>query len=138
MIKGKKCAGKGGRKVVGWYTKELEEKVSNLMVKDTEEMVSCRCMSQEEVDECWMRIAGKPRRRFGTSTRWRTAKEMLAKEDVCLWSGDWYEEAGNTGFANGDCRARIFTWFCSESKTCRTKDKSRRKEEWMQTQQLVG
>ena len=32
---------------------------SSPLVKDTEEMVSWRGMSQEEEDECWMRIAGQ-------------------------------------------------------------------------------
>ena len=33
IIEGKKCEGKGGRKVVGWSTKEMDQKVSNLFVK---------------------------------------------------------------------------------------------------------
>ena len=46
-------------KFVGWSTKEMDQEVSNLLVKDMEEMVSLRSMSQDGVDECWMRIAEK-------------------------------------------------------------------------------
>ena len=37
----------------------MDEKVSNLRVEDTEEMVSWRSLSQEEVDKCWMKMADK-------------------------------------------------------------------------------
>ena len=36
------------KKVVGWSTKEMNEQESNLLVEDTEEMVSWRSFSQEE------------------------------------------------------------------------------------------
>ena len=43
MSKEKKLEGKGEqRKVVGWFTQEMDEKVSNLRAEDTEEMVSWR------------------------------------------------------------------------------------------------
>ena len=64
MVKGKKLEGKEEkRKVVGWSTKEMDEKVNNLRVEDTEEMVSWRSLSQEEIDKCWKKMAGKWRMR---------------------------------------------------------------------------
>ena len=42
MFKGHKCGGKEGRIVFGWSTNEMDEKVSSLLVKDTEEMVIWR------------------------------------------------------------------------------------------------
>ena len=37
----------------------MDEQVSDQLVKDTEEMVSWRRISQEEIDEIWKRIAAK-------------------------------------------------------------------------------
>ena len=52
IVKGKKLEGKGGkRKVVGWSTKGMDEKVSKLRVEDTEEMVSGRSLRQEEIED---------------------------------------------------------------------------------------
>ena len=45
------------RKVEGWSTKEMDEKVSDLVGHFTEEMVRWRSKSQEEIDESWKRIA---------------------------------------------------------------------------------
>ena len=43
-------------------------------------------MSQEAVDECWMRIAGVLRSMFEISTRWRSGKEKLYRG-----RGSWLE-----------------------------------------------
>ena len=45
--------------VVGRSLKEMNEKVSNLLVEDTEEMMGWRSISQEEIDEHWERITQK-------------------------------------------------------------------------------
>ena len=49
MVKGKELEGKEEKgKVAAWSTKEMSEKVINLLVEDTEEIVSWRTASQEE------------------------------------------------------------------------------------------
>ena len=37
----------------------MDEKESILWIEDTEEMVSWRSSSQEEIDKCWLKMAGK-------------------------------------------------------------------------------
>ena len=48
---------RGKRKAVGWSTKEMDEKVTNFRVEDTEEMVSWRSLSQQDTDKVCMRMA---------------------------------------------------------------------------------
>ena len=113
IFEGKKWEGKGGgRKVVGWSIEELDQKVSGLLVKDTEDMVGWRIMSLEEVDQCWMRIAGKIEeevldkykvvdskrevyRGRGAPPEWRLVRRSQ-KYRLRKWSED--------------CWARIFSW----------------------------
>ena len=52
------------------------------------------------------------------STRWKTAKEKLTKEEVRSPSGDWYEESRNTGFANGAKTAGQESSLGSEGTIC--------------------
>ena len=47
------------------------------------------------------RLRGRSRNRSWTCTKWRTAKEEHAEAEVCLWSGDEYEEARKIECANG-------------------------------------
>ena len=42
------------------------------------------------------------RKRFWTSTRWRTAKEVLTEAEAPVWNGGVYEEAGGTGHESGE------------------------------------
>ena len=49
------------KKVKGWSTEEMKEKPSSSfsLAEDTEEMKTWRGMSQEKMDQCWKRLAGK-------------------------------------------------------------------------------
>ena len=56
----KKVKGIAGKKIVkGWSTEEVKKKSREDREEDTEEMIEWRSMSQEEVDECWKRLAEK-------------------------------------------------------------------------------
>ena len=43
----------------GWSTEEMKDKPNSLLEEDTEEMREWRHMSQEEMDECWKKLAGR-------------------------------------------------------------------------------
>ena len=66
----------------------MDEKVSILLVEDTEEMVSWRSKGQEEIDEFWKRIAEQIKDEVLENTRWRIAKEKPGEEEVCLREED--------------------------------------------------
>ena len=89
MIKGNKCEGKGGG---GWSTEEMDEKVSCFFVKDTEEMVSWRTMSQFEVDECWVRNARKMEKEVLDKYKVEDGKREAYNGGGALPSGDWFAE----------------------------------------------
>ena len=52
-------AQKKRRKVKGWSTAEMKDKVNSLLEVDPEEMGKWRGMSQEEMDQCWKILAKK-------------------------------------------------------------------------------
>ena len=72
-----------------------EDKSREDRENDTEEVIEWRSMGQEEMDACWKRPR-RWRKRFWTSTRWRTAKEVLTEAEAPFWNGGVYEEAGST------------------------------------------
>ena len=49
----------------GWSTEEMKDKPNSDVEEDTEEMKKWRCMSQEEVDQCWKKSAEKKGRGSG-------------------------------------------------------------------------
>ena len=51
-----KCA-KEQKKVKGWSTEEMKEKPSSSLEEDTEEKKTWRGMSQDELGQCWGRLA---------------------------------------------------------------------------------
>ena len=56
------------------------------------------------------------RKRFRISTRWRTAKEVLA-EAPC-WNGGVYEEAESTEYESGEKIVGREFLLCSENTNC--------------------
>ena len=81
------------KKVKGWSTEERKNKPCDDTDEDTEEMSKWRSMRQEEMDVVgggWLR---RWRERFWTSTRWRTATEVLTEAEAPRWNGGVYEEA---------------------------------------------
>ena len=53
QISGDKSGEEKQEKVARWSTKMLEEVTSKREFEDTEEMVQCRSINQEEVDTLW-------------------------------------------------------------------------------------
>ena len=110
----------------------MDEKVSILLVEDTEEMVSWRSKGQEEIDEFWKRIAEQIKDEVLENTRWRIAKEKPGEEEVCLRGGVWSEEPRNISLENGvkivgqEFSHRSEDISCNVRKACR-KVKQRRK-----------
>ena len=47
------------KKIKGWSTEEMKEKPSSSLEEDIGEMIEWRSMSQEEVDQCWKKLAEK-------------------------------------------------------------------------------
>ena len=45
------------KRVKGWSTEEMKDKVNSLVEIDTEEMIKRRGLSQEEVNQCWKILA---------------------------------------------------------------------------------
>ena len=60
----------------------------------------------------------KWRKRFWTSTRWRTAKERLTGAEASFWNGGVYEEAGRTGYESWEKIVGQESSVCSEGATC--------------------
>ena len=61
---------------------------------------------------------GKSRKRFWTSTRWKTAKEVLTEADAPLWNEGVYEKAGSTEHESGEKIVGQEFSLCSENTTC--------------------
>ena len=45
--------------VKGWSTEEMKNKPSSFWEEETEEMIGWRSVSQEEMDQCWKKLAEK-------------------------------------------------------------------------------
>ena len=58
------------KKVKGWSTEEMKHEPSDGGEEDTEEMIGWRSTGQEEMDECWTKLAEK------------TEEEVLDKYEV--------------------------------------------------------
>ena len=91
----KKRKARKKRKIKGWSTEEVKNQTRNNMEEDTEEMIEWRSVNQEEMDECWKKLA-----------------EKIEEEALC-WKGGVYEEAGSTEYVSGgeDCWVRFFALF---------------------------
>ena len=96
----------------------MKEKPSNYWEKGTEEMIEWRSMSQKEMDRRWKELAEKLRKRFWTSTRWKTASEVLTEAEVLLWNGGVCETAGSTEYESGEKIVGQESSLCSENTTC--------------------
>ena len=94
---------------------ETKNKASNIREEDTEEMIGRRSMSQEEMDQCWKRLADK---RSRTNARWKTAKEELTDVEAPFWKGGVYEEAGSTEYESGVKIVGQEFSLCPETTTC--------------------
>ena len=60
MTKCKEVRGtQGKKKVKGWSTEEMKDKVNSRVGIDTEEMLKWRALSQKEMDQCWKNVVEK-------------------------------------------------------------------------------
>ena len=80
----------------------MKNKPRNDREEDTKEMIEWRSTSQEEMDECWKKLAEKMEDKVRTTTRWRTKKEVLTGENAPFWNGGVNEEAGSTEYVSGE------------------------------------
>ena len=102
MGQGNKVTGaKGNKKVKGWSTEEVKDKQNISLEEDTEEMCTWRGLSQNEVDQCWKKLAEKWKRKFWTSTRSKKAKEWPSEREVPRWNGDGCAKTRNTEKESG-------------------------------------
>ena len=75
----------GKKKVKGWSTEEMKDKVNSRVEIDTEEKLKWKALTQKEINQCWKNLVEKWRLKFWTDARSRTAKEMLSKAEVPRW-----------------------------------------------------
>ena len=60
MSQGEKARGtRENNKVKRRSTEEMKDKPNSLLEEDTVEMLECRSMSQEEMDQCWKKLTEK-------------------------------------------------------------------------------
>ena len=57
MSEGEVVRGTNEKKVKGWSTEEMKDTPKSLLEEDTEEMRKWRGMNQEEMDQCWKKLA---------------------------------------------------------------------------------
>ena len=88
-------------KVAGWSTEKMDEKASEHEVKNTEEMVQWRSISQARIDNVWKKLSEKWRRKCYRSTKRRPAREEHTKEEVSRRSGRWSRESQNINLEHG-------------------------------------
>ena len=43
--------------VIGWSTEEMKDKANSLLEEDTEERRTWRVLNQEEMNQCWKKLA---------------------------------------------------------------------------------
>ena len=99
------------KKVKGWSTEEMKDKTRSKLEDDTGEMMNWRSMSQENMDQCWKKLAEKNGGRgFGQVQGRGQQKRGLPKQP--FWNGGACEkqEVQNTKWRE-DCWARIFALF---------------------------
>ena len=124
-----------GKKVIGWSTKEMKDKLSTTLVKDTEDMISWRALSQLDVNECWMKIVRKIEdevldkyklentnkeayRGRGEPSEWRIVRRVKKYQPR-----KWVKVIGQK-FSLGSQSA-----ICSDSKACRKARRRRKRYE---------
>ena len=70
------------RKVVGWSTNEMDERVNSIEVKDTEEMVGWRNSNQKKWTYVERKLQRNSKRRSSRNTVWKTSEERLTEGGV--------------------------------------------------------
>ena len=117
------------KKVKGWSTEEMKNKSWVAREKDTEEMIKWRSMSQEELNECSKRLAGKMEEEVRDKNKVEDSTKRCLQR-VRLPFGGVYEKAGNTEHESGEKVVGQECSTCSEKacSVCKACMRIRRKE----------
>ena len=106
------------KKVKGWSTEEMKDKANSLLEEDTEELWTRKVLNQEEMNQCWKKLAERMEEEVLDKYRARTAKGRLTEAEAPRWNGGMCEEANNTGYESGQKIAGQESSLCSENTTC--------------------
>ena len=99
----KKVNGLEEKKSERMSSEEMKNKPSSSAAEDSEEIIAWRTMSQEEMDQCWKKLAEKTEEEaFLTHKRWTTAKEELSEAEALCWDGGVREKVGSTEYESGE------------------------------------
>ena len=85
-------------KVVGWFSKEMEEKTSKRGFQDTEEMEGASIRKDKFVAKVLEKTMKK---RQWRSRKRRRGREPHTKEDVIHWNGDMANVSNNINLGSG-------------------------------------
>ena len=120
------------KKVKRWSTEEMKNKPCDVRREDSEEMIAWKTMSQEEVDNCWKKLAEK--REEEVLDKYKVENSITGaykgKDSLLEWRRARRSRRHRIRKWREDCWAIIFV-FCSENVTCSVRKacmKTRRKE----------
>ena len=69
-----------GAKVKGWSTEEMKDQANSHQEADTEELRTWRGLNQDEMDQCWEKLA--ERTEGEVLDKYKVAKERLAESEA--------------------------------------------------------
>ena len=75
-------------------------------------------MSQEEMDQCWKKLAENMEEEVLEKYKVTTAKEELTEAEVLCWNGGVCEKTGSTEYESGERIVAQETSLCSENIIC--------------------
>ena len=107
MSQGEKVKGAKEKKVKGWSTEEMKDKANSFLEEDTEEMRTWRFLYQEEMNQCWKKLAE------GTEEEVLQQQRGLQRQRLAVGMEAGTKMPKNTGYQSGEktCWARIFALF---------------------------
>ena len=106
------------QKVKGWSTEEMKDKANSLLEKDTEEMRTLRALNQEEIDQCWKKLAEKMVEEVLDKYKVEDCKREAYKGRGSLLDWRRVRRSKNTGNESGEKIAGQESSLCSECTTC--------------------
>ena len=116
MAQGEKVAGaKVKKKVKGWSSEEMKDQANSSLGEDTEEMRMWRGLKEEEIDQCWKKLAEEIEEEVLDKYKVEDSKREAG---AIRWSGGVYREAGSTEHETGEKIAGQESSPCLESTTC--------------------
>ena len=106
------CRQKSCRRYLSWWY--MRNKPSDVREEDTKEMIGWRSMSQEEMDQCWKKLAEK----IEEEVLDKYKVEGTTEAEAPFWNGVVYEEAGSTEYESGEKIVWQEFSLSSENSTC--------------------